>query len=690
ASAFEEGKALYVKGGLAVNFQGESQAQMFSIDLSIPWSTSSVPYKEITGASPDKLLSATLTKDSKKLVMFGETVSKEYDIKRGTWRDIPVVLSEFTDHRTWSRAMDPNTGKIYAIDGYNPYFESFRPLQVHEYDPSSGAAQTISMTPGFEHFFNDVQASWNPFTNKMMMFTKDNLQKRYQYFRTWDQINGWSETITKGTQPFDRNYGSITQAYNGAKLILFGGMIPGKYLDDIYIFDIATATWTQGTSAGAENARYGTVGAVTNDLFVSWGGRNRNGEVTSNIVLIYNLKTNVWQTSYTPSRSLEPTEPGTISVSPPPTGTITGSPSPTGTITVSPPPTGTIIVGPSPTGTITAIPSPTGSGIISPIENTATPSSTDVNTATPSLTTQSSPVAPSNESQTPTPSSGARPPSLGDGNTSEPLSNRNPGGNGGPGSGMPTPKTNLSGPAAGAAFGGLLAIAKYLNQDPFKPEYYSQEDFDCDTFSLQPVSISYSVRDIQPREQVSLTTSDSRGPQSIPHGWSSQYPIPELDTLRHPEYTSESWVADEYTIHINQLNDGSATFKKNVSKTQDSPSHEGSIPKHSPAISGVGRDPQHPRGYGDFESRNSQSEESSPSPINTAQSDPTASLTISDSSRNESYGGTTLIHDSIQHLDENNSKANDQNTTSNEHPDSLTVPSNPLSEPCESGTLSHH
>ncbi|KAF9579634.1 hypothetical protein BGW38_004033, partial [Lunasporangiospora selenospora] len=131
----------------------------------------------------------------------------------------------------------------------------------------------------------------------------DNLQKRYQYFRTWDQTNGWTETKTKGTRPFDRNYGCITQAYNGTKLILFGGIIPGKYLDDIYIFDIATATWTQGKGVGAKNARYGAVGAVTNDLFVAWGGRNRDGEVTSNLVLIYNMKTNVWQKRYTPFRS---------------------------------------------------------------------------------------------------------------------------------------------------------------------------------------------------------------------------------------------------------------------------------------------------------------------------------------------------------------------------------------------------
>ncbi|KAF9577257.1 hypothetical protein BGW38_007655 [Lunasporangiospora selenospora] len=637
ASAFEEGKAFYIKGGLSTRNREAGQAQMFSIDLSFPWETSSVPYKEIEGSGPDKLTSATLTKDSKKLVFFGETISKEYDIERGTWRDIPAIVDDYY-HRAWSRAMNPSTGKIYAIDGYNPYFQDFLPLQMHEYDPSNGAVQTILMTPSFDRPFTDVQALWNPLTDKLAMFVKEAFKPRYEFFRTWDQIIGWSETITKGAPPFDRINGCIEQAYNGTKLILFGGFVPGRYLDDIYIFDIATATWTQGTSAGAGNGRLGAACAVANDLFITWGGRTMEGELSSDPILIYNLKTDAWQTNYTPFRTPDPIESETTTTFPSPTEIITTDLSSTGINTVTP--------------------SPTGSTTVSSIENTSLPAPTTVNTATSMPTEQSSLVTPSNESQRPSPSSNARQPSLNDEDMSQPLPEENLREDGHPGGRESEPKSKILGPVVGATLGGIVAIfstvglfvllrrrelqkgSRRKGHSPWSStENLIQEDL---SFSLEPVSISYSVRDIQPCEQESLPISDRRGPQSVAHEWSSQFQMFDLHTLRHPEDTSESRTADASTVHADLL--------KNACNFQERSSHEGTLPEHHPTISGVTRDPQHPRGYGDCKPMNSQSEESSLSWINTIQADQVASLTVCDS-------GAMLVGDNAQDPDENNSKA---------------------------------
>jgi hypothetical protein len=58
-------------------------------------------------------------------------------------------------------------------------------------------------------------------------------------------------------------------AYNGAKMIVFGGRTPDKISGDLYILDVATMTWTQGPSS---DPRTGMVCSVSGDNFVAWGG----------------------------------------------------------------------------------------------------------------------------------------------------------------------------------------------------------------------------------------------------------------------------------------------------------------------------------------------------------------------------------------------------------------------------------
>ncbi|KAF9551836.1 hypothetical protein EC957_004159 [Mortierella hygrophila] len=135
--------------------------------------------------------------------------------------------------------------------------------------------------------------------------------------------------LDSGTIPSARYGHCMVEAYNGTKMILFGGFDQvGRALGDIYILDVATLKWTRGTDGGATAARAYTACAVTNDLFLAWGGVVPDQQskfasaVSQNITIVYNLKTQQWQTMYHP-------EPYT----PPPLVTATPTATPTSTST---------------------------------------------------------------------------------------------------------------------------------------------------------------------------------------------------------------------------------------------------------------------------------------------------------------------------------------------------------------------
>ncbi|KAI9237482.1 MAG: hypothetical protein BYD32DRAFT_298391 [Podila humilis] len=105
------------------------------------------------------------------------------------------------------------------------------------------------------------------------------------------------------TGPSPRQSSCLVPAFNGAKLILFGGLGPISSANlsltarsDIFIYDVAKAEWTQGADAGATRARASHACGVSGDALIVWGGftnpiiKGTPGEVTA----VYNLTTNTW------------------------------------------------------------------------------------------------------------------------------------------------------------------------------------------------------------------------------------------------------------------------------------------------------------------------------------------------------------------------------------------------------------
>jgi len=139
-----------------------------------------------------------------------------------------------------------------------------------------------------------------------------------------------------GAIPPGRHGHCLVEAYNGTKMVLFGGV--GKNntaLADIYILDMKTLTWTAGKSGQSFVGRACGACAVTNDMFVAWGGgiptATSYAVIASDQTVVYNLKMGNWQSSYSPSPvSSPPPQPsptnsdGSSSSSSSPSGALIG------------------------------------------------------------------------------------------------------------------------------------------------------------------------------------------------------------------------------------------------------------------------------------------------------------------------------------------------------------------------------
>lgn len=110
--------------------------------------------------------------------------------------------------------------------------------------------------------------------------------------------SNWTPLYGQG--PSVRDSSCLASAYGGTKLVLFGGIQNSGALSDIFIYDVATNTWTQGQDGSNKRARASAACTVSGDYFITYGGYSGKGnrypppELTS----VYNLKTNTWVTRY--------------------------------------------------------------------------------------------------------------------------------------------------------------------------------------------------------------------------------------------------------------------------------------------------------------------------------------------------------------------------------------------------------
>ncbi|KAF9110692.1 hypothetical protein BGX27_006002 [Mortierella sp. AM989] len=142
---------------------------------------------------------------------------------------------------------------------------------------------------------------WSTQRNSILIYggaipgSQSSLEKLYEYTvgdSTWRVVN------TTGPSPGPLRKHCAVSAYNGTKMIMFGGTSNGtNSLVGIHILDTMSNTWTRGKDSNW--IRIDMACAVSGDNFLAWGGSSSdyNYEVLNTLV-VYNLKSNKWTTQY--------------------------------------------------------------------------------------------------------------------------------------------------------------------------------------------------------------------------------------------------------------------------------------------------------------------------------------------------------------------------------------------------------
>ncbi|KAG0333200.1 hypothetical protein BG004_000934, partial [Podila humilis] len=305
-SIFQEGQSLLVNGG---SNNTETIPQTFALDLSSPWATSSPKFTQLPDGPNDYKHASALLKDKQNWFVLSNGTGYQYNIPTKVWKSLGRSKYVSTE-RGLPGTTDPVTGYVYIPNA----IVNGTTLML-QYDVPANLLRSLPMETTLNRLVS-YSVAWSAQASQMVVFGgaisgTNNVQDR---LFTWSPSgSGWTTPSTHGDIPSARRSHCMVPADNGNKMILFGGLTDqsNSVLSDVYVYDVATYTWTKGTDAGPIIARAEMACAVTNDLLVIWGGGGVNTAVTSEITAVYNWKQRKWQKNYSPVASPDPDGNGT-------------------------------------------------------------------------------------------------------------------------------------------------------------------------------------------------------------------------------------------------------------------------------------------------------------------------------------------------------------------------------------------
>ncbi|KAF9427925.1 hypothetical protein BGZ94_003820 [Podila epigama] len=311
ASAFVEGKYMIASGGAS---NGQNLDQTFELNLSVNWTTAQPAFKPLAGM-PMAIYrhSATLLNDNNTFFVQSQGKSYRLSISNNRWATDAVTFG--WNGNGVQAVTDPSTGIVYLPNGFLNTTTNVTFMQT--LNPSTNAVETIDMHPALQGVLQ-FRAAFSTIRQSLLIHggapvnTNNAIKAMYEYsLRT----KSWSLLNDQGQTPPGRRSHCFVPAYNGTKIVAFGGLGDqgSVYLSDVRMMDVKTLQWElldEGDLATV--SRSSPVCAVTNDLLVIWGGAagSSGREVENNVTLVFNLKKKVWQDSFTPLADMS---------SPPPT-----------------------------------------------------------------------------------------------------------------------------------------------------------------------------------------------------------------------------------------------------------------------------------------------------------------------------------------------------------------------------------
>ncbi|KAG9071500.1 hypothetical protein KI688_005712 [Linnemannia hyalina] len=317
----------FIQGGLLITGPGTSSSntsQFYSLDLTQPtWNTLNPPWKPLT--YPTTLTSTSghsmsVAQDNSGFTMWmAPGLVATYTIGSNSWAQIlPTPPATLFTGSNLHAATDPTSGLVYLPGAAGT------PNSMSVYSSSTGMAPSVPMAPTLVAAGSFYSFVWSQI-RKSFIYYGGNAATPNPFFEFSPSAGKWTSMPITGsiTPPFQMR-SCMVPAYNGTKILLFGGNTDTtQSVDSLFILDVQTMTWTQADSS--LDARSDMACSVSGDNFIVWGGYKRfpgNPFLPASATpLIYNIHLGKWTTTYT--RGSNPPAPVT-------TGTGKPNPSPTG------------------------------------------------------------------------------------------------------------------------------------------------------------------------------------------------------------------------------------------------------------------------------------------------------------------------------------------------------------------------
>ncbi|KAF9567049.1 hypothetical protein EC968_003518 [Mortierella alpina] len=228
-----------------------------------------------------------------------------YHFSDNTWQatlqPLPLDYSLFWKLRA---VTDPSTGTVYVPSGRN------NGTNMAIYNPESSMPATVSMPPVeiMPTAMNAYSAVWSTQRNTILIYggTKyfDFQQKLYignpYLVEFCPRTHTWSRVPTTGVSPGDISCHCMVSAYNGTKMVVFGGVTARREtVSGIYILDVTTMTWSRGKDIDPLLSRSDMACSAAGDNFIAWGGEYAAERLESlGRPVIYNLKSGQWTNEF--------------------------------------------------------------------------------------------------------------------------------------------------------------------------------------------------------------------------------------------------------------------------------------------------------------------------------------------------------------------------------------------------------
>ncbi|KAK5823547.1 hypothetical protein F5H01DRAFT_363211 [Linnemannia elongata] len=296
-------KTLYIQGGINLPANGpfELTNQFYSLDLTQNWDTSNPLWKALTPPiNPTNVgnlsrHSMTVSPNRQTLTtwnLYLTSTIANYSIVDNAWTEVPFPTGPQARGSGLHAATDPTTGSVFI-----PILSASINKMVR-FSFLSETSSLMDVPPTLVTAQDSYSFAWCQPRKTFILFS-GNATTAVPFFEYNPASNKWMAMPSSGATPSFRHRSCMIPAYNGTKMILFGGDDGiGPSVGSISILDVASMKWTSGNDAPAPEARSEMACSAAGDNFVAWGGYKVQNAIpivsVSTVPLVYNLKTKQW------------------------------------------------------------------------------------------------------------------------------------------------------------------------------------------------------------------------------------------------------------------------------------------------------------------------------------------------------------------------------------------------------------